>query len=230
MSAIFYLLTNIFMTGTSIIGCATIVNKIGKFCKIIDENKKDGFRLAFDTVMLESINDMNNCVESISSIGNNLNKIIFIFYDITIGNKFIKKDKDGKLIICNKSKVFSGFKDKINELNTKVRKYQDELNKIRKPKDKNQNNVRKNKSNNSSDDSSYISSNSSNSSDSSNSSNSSNSSDNSSDQSLNDKSIKSSNVSTKYEQTYSDVSSDDSSDNENQNNLKKKNKSDEFYL
>jgi len=131
MSAIFYLLTNIFMTGTSIIGCATIINKIGKFCKVIDENKKDGFKIGFDTVMLESINDINNCVESISTISNNSTKIACILYDILVGNKYIKKDKDGKVIICSKLKVYSGFKDKINELNTKVKKYQEELSKLK---------------------------------------------------------------------------------------------------
>lgn len=93
MSAIFNLLANILMTGTSIIGVATIINKVGKFCKIVDENKKDGFKIGFDTVMLESINDINNCVESISTISNNSTKIACILYDILVGNKYIKKIK-----------------------------------------------------------------------------------------------------------------------------------------
>ena len=131
MSAIFNLLANVLMTGTSIIGIATIINKVGKFCKIVDENKKDGFKIGFDTVMLESINDINNCVESISTISNNSTKIACILYDILVGNKYIKKDKDGKVIICSKLKVYSGFKDKINELNTKVKKYQEELSKLK---------------------------------------------------------------------------------------------------
>lgn len=134
MSAIFNLLGNILMTGTSIIGIATIINKVGKFCKIVDENKKDGFKIGFDTIMLESINDINNCVESISTISNNSTKIFFILYDITVGNKYVKKDKDGKIIICSKLKVYSGFKDKIEELNSKVKKYQDELTKLKKNK------------------------------------------------------------------------------------------------
>ena len=135
MSAIFNLLANILMTGTSIIGVATIINKVGKFCKIVDENKKDGFKIGFDTVMLESINDINNCVESISTISNNSTKIACILYDILVGNKYIKKDKDGKVIICSKLKVYSGFKDKINELNTKVKKYQEELSKLKTTKE-----------------------------------------------------------------------------------------------
>lgn len=134
MSAIFNLLANILMTGTSIIGIATIINKVGKFCKIVDENKKDGFKIGFDTIMLESINDINNCVESISTISNNSSKILCILYDISVGNKYVKKDKDGKIIICSKLKVYSGFKDKIEELNSKVKKYQDELTKLKKNK------------------------------------------------------------------------------------------------
>ena len=134
MSAIFNLLGNILMTGTSIIGIATIINKVGKFCKIVDENKKDGFKIGFDTIMLESINDINNCVESISTISNNSSKILCILYDISVGNKYVKKDKDGKIIICSKLKVYSGFKDKIEELNSKVKKYQDELTKLKKNK------------------------------------------------------------------------------------------------
>lgn len=134
MSAIFNLLANILMTGTSIIGIATIINKVGKFCKIVDENKKDGFKIGFDTIMLESINDINNCVESISTISNNSSKILCILYDISVGNKYVKKDKDGKIIICSKLKVYSGFKNKIEELNSKVKKYQDELTKLKKNK------------------------------------------------------------------------------------------------
>ena len=134
MIAIINLLTNILITGTSIIGCVTIVNKIGKFCKVIEENNEDGFKIAFDTCMMDTIDDMNKCVESVGMIASNFNNILFITYDIFTGNKFVKKNKDGKIIICNKSKVFSGYKDKIDELNNKVKKYQEELKKIKKPK------------------------------------------------------------------------------------------------
>ena len=139
MIAIIHLLLNSLMIGTSCIGVITIVNKIGKFCKIIDDNKKDGFKLGFDALMLDSVDEINKCVESLSTITNNLNKITFILYDITVGNKFIKKDKDGKIIICNKSKVVNEYKNKIGELSTKVKKYQEELNKIKSNKKNNSN-------------------------------------------------------------------------------------------
>ncbi len=142
MIAIINLLTNIFITGTSIIGCATIINKIGKFCKTIEENN-DGYKLAFDTFMMDSIDEMNRCVESINTIGVNVNNITFIVYDIVVGNKKIKKNKDGKLIICSEAKIYSGYKDKIDELKSKVKKYENELKKMK--SDKNKNVKKKNK-------------------------------------------------------------------------------------
>ena len=136
MYAIFNLLSTAITTTLSCIGLATLLNKAGKFFKIIEENKQDGFKKAFDGLALDSIEEINRCVESFSLISNNINKIIIIFYDIITGNKIIKKDKNGKLIICGKSKIFSGFKDKIDELNNKVKKYKEELCKIKKEKKK----------------------------------------------------------------------------------------------
>ena len=204
MSAIFNLLANILMTGTSIIGVATIINKVGKFCKIIDENKKDGFKIGFDTIMLESINDINNCVEAVSTISNNSSKILCILYDILSGNKYIKKDKDGKIIICSKLKVYSGFKDKIEELNSKVKKYQDELTKLKKNK--------KTKNDEEIDD------------------NDKKKADNNKEK-AEDSSEESEESSINNENTYSDVSSDEDSDAEvSKKNSNKKENNDEFYL
>jgi hypothetical protein len=138
--AIFNLLSNIFTTGFACIGVGTVINKCGKFFKIINENKKDGFKNAFDTIMLDTVEEMNKCVESISVITSNSNKIIFTIYDISVGNKFIKKDKDGKIIICNKSKIYSGYKNKLEELSSKVKKYQEELSKIKGNKNNNDDN------------------------------------------------------------------------------------------
>lgn len=81
--------------------------------------------------MIDSIDELNKCVESISIISGNIGKICIIIYDISVGNKFIKKDKNGKIIICNKSKLYSGYKDKIDELKNKVKKYEKELKKIK---------------------------------------------------------------------------------------------------
>jgi hypothetical protein len=134
MYAIINLLTNTLMTGFAFIGIGTIINKTGKFLKIIEENNNDGFKIGFDTIMLDIIDELNKCVESLSDITNSFNKIFFVVYDIILGNKFIKKDKDGKIIIFNKSKIYSGYKNKIDELSNRVKKYQNELNKIKKKK------------------------------------------------------------------------------------------------
>jgi len=132
MYAIFNLLVNTIMTGFAFIGIGTFIVKTGNFFKVIENSKEDSFKEGFDAIMLESINDMNTCVESISIITNNVNKIIFILFDVFLGNKIVKKDKDGKIIICTKSKIHSHYKNKIEELHNKVKKYQNELNKIKK--------------------------------------------------------------------------------------------------
>ena len=129
--AILSLISNTFVTSLACVGLATVVNKVGKFFKIIDEHKNDGFKVGFDTIMIDSIDELNKCVESISIISGNIGKICIIMYDISVGNKFIKKDKNGKIIICNKSKLYSGYKDKIDELKNKVKKYESELKKIK---------------------------------------------------------------------------------------------------
>jgi len=134
MYAIINLLTNTLMTGFAFIGIGTIINKAGKFLKIIEENNNDGFKIGFDTIMLDIMDELNKCVESIGVITTSFNKIFFIVYDITMGNKFIKKNKDGKIVIFNKSKIYSGYKNKIDELSNRVKKYQDELNKIKNKK------------------------------------------------------------------------------------------------
>ena len=151
--AILNLVNNVFMTSFAFIGIGTVINKVGKFCKIIEENKKDSFKAGFDSIMIDSVEELNRCVESVSLITNNTYKIVLLMIDITTGNKYIKKDKEGKIIICNKSKMVSGYKDKISELSSKVKKYEEELNKINKPT----NNEKDNSDNSSSDDSSDIS-------------------------------------------------------------------------
>jgi hypothetical protein len=131
VNAILSLVTNSLISGFAIIGIGTFINKVGKFFKVIEESSNDGYKKGFDAIMIDSMDEMNRCVESINLITINFNKIIITIYDIVIGNKYIKKDKDGKIIICNKSKVYSGFKDKIEELSTKVKRYENELKKFK---------------------------------------------------------------------------------------------------
>ena len=131
VTAIFFLISNSLVSGLAIIGLGSVINKLGTFFKILEINKEDGFRQGFDTIVLESMNDVNNCVDSVTLISDNLFKIFIILYDIIIGNKYMEKDKNGKIIILTKEKINEKYKNEIEELNNKVKKYQNELNKIK---------------------------------------------------------------------------------------------------
>jgi hypothetical protein len=125
VSAIISLISNTLFSGLAFIGCCTIINKCGKFFKTIEEEKQDGYKKGFDNIMVDSIEEINKSVESVGIISNSLHKIFFTVYDIVTGSKIVKKNKDGKIVI-------SSYKNKIDELNNKVKLYQDELNKIKK--------------------------------------------------------------------------------------------------
>ena len=129
--AIFFLITNSLVSGLAIIGCGTIINKFGTFFKILEIHKQNGFKIGFDTIVLESMNDMNNCIDSVTLISDNLFKIFIILYDIIIGNKYMEKDKNGNILILTKEKINEKYKNEIEELNNKVKKYESELNKIK---------------------------------------------------------------------------------------------------
>jgi hypothetical protein len=131
VNAILSLITNSLISGFAIIGIGTFINKVGKFFKIIEDSSNDGYKKGFDAIMIDSMDEMNRCVESVNLITINFNKIFLILYDIVSGNKYIKKDKDGKIIICTKSKMYSGYKNKIEELSSKVKKYENELKKFK---------------------------------------------------------------------------------------------------
>jgi len=139
VGAIFSLLVNAFVSGLAVIGGCTVINKLGKFFIVIENEKKDGYKKGFDNVMAESIDEINKCVESVGIISNNFSKIIFTIYDITTGNKVIRKNKDGKIIIAEKGAIEITYKNKLDILNDKVKKYEEELKKVR------ENNLKTNK-------------------------------------------------------------------------------------
>jgi hypothetical protein len=132
MFGILNLISNTIITGFTIIGIGSIIIKVGNFFKIIEQDcdNNDNFKKSFDKIMLDTIEEINTCIESIGIITNNSNKIFFILFDIFIGNKIIKKDKDGKIIITDQVK----FKKKIEELNNKLKKYESVLHKKSKSK------------------------------------------------------------------------------------------------
>jgi len=133
LGSIINLIFNSLITGFAIIGAGTVVNKAGDFFKVLENEKEDAYKKAFDSVMVESIGDLNKSVDSVQSISRNFYKILFIVIEILNGSKYIKKKKDGKIIICDKSKVSSSYKEKIEELKNKVNKYREELIKAKGP-------------------------------------------------------------------------------------------------
>ena len=46
-----------------------------------------------------------------------------LFWELMIGEKFIKKTKDGKIIVDDKNVIFDDYKNKIANLNNKVKSY-----------------------------------------------------------------------------------------------------------
>jgi hypothetical protein len=131
LGSIINLIFNSLITGFAIIGAGTVVNKAGDFFKVLENEKEDAYKKAFDSVMVESIGDLNKSVDSVQSISRNFYKILFIVIEILNGSKYIKKKKDGKIIICDKSKISGSYKEKIEELKNKVNKYREELIKVK---------------------------------------------------------------------------------------------------
>jgi hypothetical protein len=115
------------MLGT---GCA--INKLGDFFKVLENEENDNFKKAFDKVASDIINDFNNSFVSLNIISNNVSKNTIIFYELMIGEKFIKKTKDGKIIVDDKNTIFSNYENKIGSLNEKLKDYKDILKKMNK--------------------------------------------------------------------------------------------------
>ena len=132
VNAIISLLTNTFISGLAFIGGCTVILKLGKFFKVIEQEETDGFKKGFDAIMVDSIDEINKCFDSVGILANNSSKIFFTVYDIVSGTKVIKKNKDGKIIITSFEKVSGTYKSKIDELNNKVKIYEDELSKMKK--------------------------------------------------------------------------------------------------
>ncbi len=134
MSAIYNIVANSFFTSLAIIGAGTIINKMGIFIKTYEEEKEDAYRKAFDKTMVQTADEINFCMESVKKIATTSTKASSLMSEIAIGSKVIEKDKSGKLIIKERGKVENDYKDTIEDLNKKVKKYQDELEKMKRHK------------------------------------------------------------------------------------------------
>lgn len=123
MSAIYNIVTNSFFTSLAIIGAGTIVAKVGIFLKTYEEEKDDAYKKAFDKTMTQTVDEVSFCIESVKKIATTTTKASSLASEIAMGTKIVEKDKSGKLIVKEKGKM----EDTIDDLNKKVRKYQEEL-------------------------------------------------------------------------------------------------------
>ena len=130
------LLTTTTMFAFSIVGTITIINKAGHFLKTMEEETKDAYKKAFDKFMIETIDEINFSVDSVKLITKHTLKNSKLLFDLASGNKCIKKDKDGNIIVSDKSKLTEEYKEKIEHLYTKLKKYEKEVKKYKNNEDK----------------------------------------------------------------------------------------------
>lgn len=143
VQAIINLISHTFMSGLAVVGASTIIYKIGKFIEKYEDEDDEPYKKAFDNLMVNSVEEFNFCIDSIKTIVKSSTKATFLLTDIVTGNKVIQKDKHGKIIISEKSKLYNKYEDTISELNDKVKEYQQELDRVKKVQE-----LTKNKKNN----------------------------------------------------------------------------------
>ena len=134
MSAIYNIITNSFFTSLAIIGTGTIIAKMGIFLKTYEEEKEDAYRKAFDKTMMQTMDEVSFCIDSVKKIATTTTKASSLASEIAMGSKIIQKDKHGKIIIQERGKADHQYKETIEDLNRKVKKYQEELEKMKKSK------------------------------------------------------------------------------------------------
>jgi hypothetical protein len=131
MHGFFSLLTTTTIFAFGIIGTITVINKTGHFLKNMEEEKKDSYKKAFDKFMIETIDEINFSIDSLKLISKHTLKNGKLLFDLASGSKCIKKDKDGNIIVSEKSKLTEEYKEKIEHLYTKLKKYQNEVKKYK---------------------------------------------------------------------------------------------------
>ena len=119
------LLYTTLFSGFFLIGFGTVLNKLGDFFKIIEEEEKDNFKKAFDKLTNDSISEFNKCFLSTHIVISRFAKLLSISYDLVTGEKIIKKNKDGNIVICDKSTIMEKYESKIEELESKINKFKE---------------------------------------------------------------------------------------------------------
>ncbi len=132
VQAIFNIMSSSIITGLICVGAGTMIHKIGSILKTVEEEPKDGYKKAFDKTMIQTVEEFNFCIDSVKLILKTTTKSGLLLTDIVTGNKVVQKDKDGKLFIRERSKLYGQYENTIEELSSKVKQYQEELEKMKK--------------------------------------------------------------------------------------------------
>ncbi len=132
VQAIFNIMSSSLITGLICVGAGTMIHKIGSILKTVEEEPKDGYKKAFDKTMIQTVEEFNFCIDSLKLILKTTTKSGLLLTDIVTGNKVVQKDKDGKLFIRERSKLYGQYENTIEELSSKVKQYQEELEKMKK--------------------------------------------------------------------------------------------------
>ena len=130
MFAVLQLLSSTFYSGLVILGFGTVINKLGRFFIIMEKEDTDNFKKAFDASMSDITEEFNNSFVAINLITSNSLKLLNLSYNLMMGEKYIKKSKDGKIIICDKNKMVGEYESKINSLNNKINKFREKMNEM----------------------------------------------------------------------------------------------------
>lgn len=110
-----------------ILGFGTAVNKLGDFFKVLEEEQNDNFKKGFDKISSDLVKDFNNSFVSFNLISSNVSKMAVLSYELMIGEKYIKKTKEGKIVLQDKTLTLDNYEEKIGKLNEKVKSYKDLL-------------------------------------------------------------------------------------------------------
>ena len=105
------------------LGTGCFINKSGDFFKVLSEESDDNFKRAFDHITNDLMEDFSKTFVSMNLITNNVSKIMILAYELMIGEKIIKKTKDGKIMINDKNIIFDNYENKISKLSEKVKNY-----------------------------------------------------------------------------------------------------------
>ena len=109
------------------LGTGCFINKSGDFFKVLSEESDDNFKRAFDHITNDLMEDFSKTFVSMNLITNNVSKIMILAYELMIGEKIIKKTKDGKIMINDKNIIFDNYENKISKLSEKVKNYENIL-------------------------------------------------------------------------------------------------------